>query len=112
MVCCAVCNWAGDKAALLGPSSNSVCCLRKMNQPQRTIQSLAFVLGFTAVSAFGFTFTSNTTIGAGDLTYEGQDIVVSNCTLTVNGPHNFASLVLTDSAVLTHSASPNGEAAN
>jgi hypothetical protein len=52
------------------------------------------------------------TIGAGDLTYEGQDIVVSNCTLTVNGPHNFASLVLTDSAVLTHSAAPNGEAAN
>ena len=84
----------------------------KLNQPQRNIRSLALALGFTAASAFGFTFTSNTTIGAGDLTYDGQDIVVSNCTLTVNGPHTFNNLSLQNNALLTHTAAPNGEADN
>ena len=84
----------------------------QMNQPQRVIRSLALALGFTAASAFGVTFTSNTTIGVGDLTYHGQDIVVSNCTLAVNGPHTFNNLSLQNNALLTHTAAPNGEADN
>ena len=83
-----------------------------MNQPQRNIRSLALALGFTAANAFGFTFTSNTTLGAGDPTYDGQPIVVSNCTLTVDGVHSFASMLLADSAVLTHSPAPAGETNN
>ena len=81
-----------------------------MNQPHKVLRSLALALSFTAATAFGLTFTSNTTIGTGDPTYDGQDLVVSNCTLTVNGAHNFASLLLTNGTVLTHSAAPNGEA--
>ena len=57
-------------------------------------------------------FTNNTTIGVGDVTYDGQAIVANNCTLTVNGQHTFASLWLTDGAVLTHSPAPAGEADN
>jgi hypothetical protein len=38
------------------------------------------------------------------MSYEGQDIVVSNATLTINGPHSFSSVLLTNNAVLTHSA--------
>ena len=84
----------------------------KMNQQHGVIRSLALALGFTAATAFGFTFTSNTTIGVGDLTYDGQDIAVSNCTLTVNGPHTFNNLSLLDDALLTHTAAPNGEVDN
>ena len=57
-------------------------------------------------------FTTNTTIADGDLTCDGQDIAVSNCTLTVNGAHTFASLLVTASGVVTHSAAPNGEVNN
>ena len=55
------------------------------------------------------TLTTNTTLSPGDTTYEGADLVVSNCTLTVNGPHGFASLLLKEGAVLTHSPAPYGE---
>jgi len=54
-------------------------------------------------------FTRDTTLPAGDLTYEGQSIVVSNCTLTVQGPHTLASLWLTAGAVLTQAPPPAGE---
>ena len=38
-------------------------------------------------------FSANTTIGAADATYDGQDIEVRACTLTINGSHAFASLL-------------------
>ena len=56
--------------------------------------------------------TTNATIAVGDTTYDSQDIVVSNSTLTVNGAHSFASLLLASNAVLTHAAAPNGETDN
>ena len=49
------------------------------------------------------TFTTPVTISESDMTYDGQDIVVNGATLTVNGPHSFASLLLTNAAVPTHS---------
>ena len=49
------------------------------------------------------TFTTAVTISESDTTYDGQDIVVNGATLTVNGAHSFASLLLTNGAVLTHS---------
>ena len=49
------------------------------------------------------TFTTPVTISESDTTYNGQDIVVNGTTLTVNGAHRFASLLLTNAAVLTHS---------
>ncbi len=73
---------------------------------------LAALILALASKAFAAVLTQNTTLGAGDTTYDGQEIVVSNCTLTVNGPHAFASLLLTSNAVLTHAAAPNGETNN
>ena len=73
------------------------------------------VLAFALIAALGpapspaATFTTNTLVDVGNLTYEGQDILVSNCTVTVNGPHAFNSLRLTNSAVLTHSPAANGQ---
>ncbi len=47
-------------------------------------------------------FTSNTVIT--NSSYDGQDIVISGCTVTANGSHNFNSLQVTNGGVLTHSA--------
>jgi hypothetical protein len=66
---------------------------------------LALLLLAIAPQAIAAVFTSNTTINTGDLTYDGQDIVVKGCTLTVNGQHSFNSLTVTNSGVVTHSAS-------
>ena len=69
-------------------------------------------LAFSTTAVFATVFTSNTTIAIGNATYDGQPIVVSNCTLTVNGPHSFASLQVISNGVVTHTAAPNGEAGN
>jgi hypothetical protein len=73
---------------------------------KNTLIALTAALALHNATAPAVVFTTNTTIGVGIPTYDGQPIVVSNCTLTVNGVHSFASLLLTDSAVLTHSPAP------
>ena len=54
------------------------------------------------------TFTSDTNIGAGNTNYDGTDIVVTNCTLTVDGAHSFSSLLVAPGGVVTHSFAANG----
>jgi hypothetical protein len=49
------------------------------------------------------TFTTNALITEADTSFDGQDIVVSGATLTVDGRHYFNSLLLTNGAALTHS---------
>jgi hypothetical protein len=76
--------------------------------PPRMLTSLAkcLCLGYLLpATALATVFTSNTTINTGDTTYDGQDIVVKGCTLTVNGPHSFNSLIVTNSGLVTHSQS-------
>ena len=82
-----------------------------MKKTQKLI-AIAAILAAQTTAVPATVFTTNITIVAGDSTYDGQDIVVSNCTLTVNGPHSFASLLLTNGAVLTHSQATNGEPDN
>ncbi|MEM7391521.1 MAG: hypothetical protein AAF492_04160, partial [Verrucomicrobiota bacterium] len=53
-------------------------------------------------------FTSPTFIGAADLMYEGDTIVVDGTTLTINGTHFFAHLILTNGAALNHTAGHPG----
>jgi len=55
----------------------------------KTKNSLAITaaLALLATAAHAAVFTTDATINIGDTAYDGQDIVVSNCTLTVNGPH-------------------------
>ncbi len=59
-------------------------------------------------SAVAVTFTHDSFISFGDPSYDGQDIVVTNCTLTVDGPHVFNSVRLVNGGVLTHSPFPYG----
>jgi hypothetical protein len=78
-------------------------------------RSRALVAGVAALicmPAFATTFTNNATIGVGDTNYDGADIVVTNCTLTVDGPHTFSSLLVAAGGVLTHSFAPNGTVSN
>ena len=61
-----------------------------------------------AWSAGAAVFTSDTTIAPNNSAYDGTDIVVSNATLTVDGPHTFASLLVGSGGTLTHSISASG----
>jgi hypothetical protein len=54
---------------------------------------------------------SDTTVGLGDPSLEGQRVIVSGATLTLAGPHTFSDLILSNHAVLTHVAAPLGQPA-
>jgi hypothetical protein len=62
--------------------------------------------------SLAITFTNDTNIGVGVTNYDGADIVVTNCTLTVDGPHLFASLLVAAGGVVTHSFFPSGSISN
>ena len=81
-----------------------------MKQLKALLPVLALTLSLTGAQAI--TFTSDTAIGVGNTTYDGQGIIVSGCTLTVDGPHAFTSLLVTNSGAVTHSPAPNGETNN
>src|SRR5262245_43818316 len=68
------------------------------------------VLGLFVASAIAspVIITVDTLITPLDGVFDGQDIVVSNAVLTVDGQHTFGNLRLADGAVLTHTASSNG----
>lgn len=59
-------------------------------------------------SALAVTFSHDVFISFADPSYDGEDIVVTNCVLTVDGTHAFNSLQLLNGAVLTHSPFPYG----
>jgi hypothetical protein len=63
---------------------------------------------FLPVHARAVVFSSNTNISPTNTSYDGEDIVISNCTVTVDGVHAFASLVVTSNGVLAHSFTPGG----
>jgi len=64
------------------------------------------------VTASAVVFTNDTVISPLDTSYEGLDVVVSNCTLTVDGPHIFSNLLVALGGTLTHTALPGGATSN
>ncbi len=79
-----------------------------MESKLRPLLSVALALTVPLADTCAALITTDTTLNAGDPTYDGHEIIVSNCTLTVNGPHTFASLLLTSNAVLTCDAASTG----
>ena len=77
------------------------------NQKSITLLALVFSL-FLAVQGRAVVISGNTNIGPVNTNYDGQDIVISNCTVTIDGPHNFSSVTITSNGVLTHTFSPGG----
>src|SRR5208282_4835815 len=54
------------------------------------------------------TFTTNTNIAYNNTNFDGLPVVITNCTVTVDGPHVFADVHILYGGVLTHSSTPGG----
>src|ERR1035437_10903604 len=80
--------------------------------PNKALAAITAALALLTTAAHAAVFTTNASIAIGVTTYDGQDIVVSNCTLTVDGPHPFTSLLVTSNGVVTHTADPAGTTSN
>jgi len=66
--------------------------------------SRAFLLSllFSCSVVYGATeFGTDTTIGNGDRTYDGDDITVNDCTVTMDGAHLFSSLTIANGGTVT-----------
>jgi hypothetical protein len=61
-----------------------------------------FILALACFTGSAAVFTSDTLITPTDQTYDGQDVVISNCVVTVDGPHSFLSLRVATGGTLTH----------
>lgn len=61
----------------------------------------------SAPAAAAVIFTNDTVITYSDPTYDGQEIVVTNCTVTVDGAHSFLEVRVLNGGILTHTAAPN-----
>jgi hypothetical protein len=85
---------------------------RFVSLTRRALIAGVITLILVRLPAFATTFTNDTTINANDTNYEGEDIIVTNCTVTVDGPHAFSSLIVAAGGVLTHSFSPDGVISN
>jgi hypothetical protein len=64
-------------------------------------------MGGLAPAARAVTFSSDTLIAPTNTAYDGEDIVITNCTVTIDGPHGFLSLHVLSGGTLTHSALTN-----
>ncbi len=79
--------------------------LRALRLPQlwfTLLCSLLLMGGAQIVRAATVTFTTNTTIDTNTLTYEGYDVIVHGCTVTINGAHSFQSLTIESNGIVTH----------
>ncbi len=74
--------------------------------PLRLATLLLFLLTIGQLSAV--VFTTSTNISPADMSFDGADVVVSNCTVTVDGAHSFNSVLVTNGGVLTHTFFPSG----
>ena len=77
-----------------------------MITPPRHLWPLLLAVLLNVPSALAATFTTGFTITETNLTYDGQDIVISGATVAIDGPHGFNSLLLTNGAVLTSFSPP------
>lgn len=75
--------------------------------PLRLTLSLTTLLAM-ALPGLAVTFTNDTFITLNNTNYDDQEIVVSNCTLTVDGTHAFAAIHILNGGTLTHSFATNG----
>ena len=83
----------------------STIAMHSMKLPQLTLAVVFIATSWLLpLSDHAAVFTNSLTIAETDTADDGQDIVISNTVVTINGPHSFNSLLLTNNAVLTHSA--------
>src|SRR5437016_911 len=78
-----------------------------MTRTCRCIAKLLLSLALLSSSARAVTFNTDTFIGVTDSAFDLQDIEVTNCVLTIDGPHSFSSLHIENGGIVTHSFSNN-----
>jgi hypothetical protein len=61
-----------------------------------------------ATPVVAVTFTEDTLIDCGDTTYDGEDIVVDGCVVTIDCTHTFSRLTIINAGMATHSAGVEG----
>ncbi len=96
---------AGDFAAIMA----SVSAIRICGEFSAATDETSCLDSVSLLTAGegGATFARDTIITEANLAYEGQDVVVSGCTVTIYGPHSFHSLTVTNNGVVNHPA-PSG----
>jgi hypothetical protein len=62
---------------------------------------------FLVHTARAVLFTSDTSIGSTDTNYDGEDIIVLGCTVTIDGPHAFSDMLIVGDGLVTHSEITN-----
>src|SRR5882724_10436545 len=72
------------------------------------IRLVAWLAIVPSIPAAAVTFTSDTTITFYNTNYDGQDILLTNCTVTIDGQHSLASLHVLDHGKVTHTGAQNG----
>ena len=78
-----------SRPAVSSSSPNTTTMKRNSRLLPISVLSLA-----CAASGSAALLSTNTTLGVGSVQFERQDLVVSNCTVTIDGPHRFSSLRL------------------
>src|ERR1019366_7027054 len=73
------------------------------------VAALLLLHGFKVAAV---TFTNDTVISFNNTNYDGLDIVVTNCTLTVDGIHAFTTVQVLNAGNLTHTYAPDGMLVN
>jgi Carboxypeptidase regulatory-like domain len=66
------------------------------------------MVGVIPAPAATVTFTNDTAITFFDTNYDGAEVVVSNCTLTLDGSHSFSNFLVAAGGTLTHTFSTGG----
>jgi hypothetical protein len=72
----------------------------------------AALISLACLPTLATTFTNNTAISGGNTNYDGTDIIITNCTVTIDGRHSFSSVHVASGGILTHSSSSNGTITN
>ncbi len=98
------------------PSNREQCALSPSRPSASTnwwtfhaglLPALALLLFGTVAPCFGVTFTQDTLISYTNFAYDGLDLIVTNCTVTVDGAHGFLGVHILNGGVLTHTATTN-----
>ena len=66
------------------------------------------VLSVPICPAAAITLSTDTAISFNNTNYDGQDLSVTNCTVTIDGMHAFNSLQILNGGKVTHSGTANG----
>jgi hypothetical protein len=78
-----------------------------MKKSRFRLRAIGVIFLLAAANSPAVVFTNHTSIGALDASYDGADVIITNCTVTLDGAHSFNSLFVAPGGVLTHSYFPN-----